>query len=120
METLSVLLNVAQYAGWIIPAFYITWGWYLSIMHLKTARNQGKLTKTAKVIAYPWLVIGLLVDVLFNLVVGTLVFAELPREFLFTTRVSRLNDDGGWRGKLSRWFCSELLDPFDPAGKHCR
>lgn len=120
MDWLSPILSSVQYAGWTIPAFYITWGWYLSIMHLKTARDHGKLTKAAKVIAYPWLAVGLLVDALFNIVVGSIVFAERPREFLFTTRVSRLNDGSGWRGKLSRWFCKELLDPFDPAGKHCR
>lgn len=120
MSWLAAALDVLQYAGFIVPAFYITWGWYLSIMHLKTARNQGKLTTAAKWVAYPWLALGLLADVLFNVVVGTLIFAEPPREFLFTTRVSRLNDGAGWRGKVARWFCKELLDPFDPAGKHCR
>lgn len=98
---------------------WLTWGAYLSVMHLKAARDAGRLTPAAKVLGYPWLAVGLLLDVVFNVVVGSLLFAELPREFLFTTRVSRLNDRPGRRGDLARWFCSQLLDPFD-AGGHCR
>lgn len=97
----------------------VTWGWYLSVMHLDSARRRGKLTPAAKVLGYPWLAVGLVVDALFNIVVGSLIFLEPPREFLFTARVSRLNDGEDWRGKLARWFCTQLLDPFDPDGKHC-
>lgn len=91
-----------------------------TVMHLKAARDAGRLTPAAKVLGYPWLVAGVLIDAAFNLVTGTLLFLELPRELLFTSRVSRLNDHAGWRGNLARWFCRELLDPFDPAGRHCR
>jgi hypothetical protein len=103
----------------IILAIPLTWGFYLSIMHLKSARDQGRLTVGARILGYPWLVVGLVVDVLFNLIVGSIMFLEPPRELLFTSRVSRLNDQRGWRGALARWVCKELLDPFDPAGRHC-
>lgn len=96
-----------------------TWGGYLSVMHLKAARRAGVLTPASKVLGYPWLIFFMLVDVLFNIVIGTVIFLELPRELLFTSRVSRLNDRGGWRGGLAKWFCRELLDPFDPSGRHC-
>ncbi len=98
----------------------ITWGWYLSVMHLASARNEGRLTPAAKVLGYPWLAAGLVVDTLFNLIVGSVIFLEPPRSLLFTSRVSRLNDRDDWRGRLAKWFCKELLDPFDPKGKHCR
>lgn len=101
----------------MLPAM---WTLYLAVMHLDTARRQGQLTTAAKVIGYPILAVGLALDVLFNALWGSLLFLEPPRELLFTARVSRLNDDTGWRGKLACWICLELLDPFDPSGKHCR
>lgn len=101
----------------LLPAM---WTFYLAVMHLDTARRRGTLTTAAKVIGYPLLAVGLALDVLFNALWGSLLFLEPPRELLFTARVSRLNDDTGWRGKLACWICLELLDPFDPSGKHCR
>lgn len=106
-------------AFFILLSIVLTWGLYLSVMHLKAARDAGRLTLGAKIFGYPWLALALVVDVLFNLVTGTLLFLELPRELLFTSRVSRWNDRPGWRGDLARWFCAQLLDPFD-AGGHCR
>lgn len=107
-------------AVYVLLSIVLTWGLYLSVMHLKAARDAGRLTLGAKLLGYPWLALALVVDVLFNLVTGTLLFLELPRELLFTSRVSRHLDRAGWRGDLARWFCRELLDPFDPSGGHCR
>lgn len=101
----------------MLPAM---WTLYLAVMHLDTARRQGQLTMAAKVAGYPVLLVALAVDVLFNATWGSLLFLEPPRELLFTHRISRLNDATGWRGRLACWFCLELLDPFDPRGKHCR
>lgn len=102
---------------------WITWAFYLSAMQLKTARDQGKLTPASKVFGYPFIYAFVVLDVLFNLTIGTLFFLELPKifdnEWYFTSRVSRLNKRQDWRGKLARFFCTQLLDPFDPAGKHC-
>jgi hypothetical protein len=98
----------------------VTWGFYLSVMHLKAARDAGMLTPAAKALGYPWLAVGLVVDAVFNAVIGTVLFVEPPREVLFTSRVSRHACGAGWRARLARWICSELLDPFDPAGRHCK
>lgn len=112
--SIAVVICVLVFSVWF------TWSLYLAVMHLKTARNSGKLTTAAKVMGYPWLVVGYVIDVLFNAVIGSVIFFELPRELLFTSRVSRLNDSDGWRGRLARWVCTQLLDPFDPDGKHCQ
>lgn len=88
----------------LLAATLVTWGVYLSIMQLKYARDKGTLTLGSKIFVYPWLVFWLALDIAFNLVIGTILFLEPPREVLFTSRVSRLNDD----------------PPFDPAGRHCR
>lgn len=112
-------MKILMYVGIILLAMWFTWGIYLTIMHLKTARDSGKLTPAAKIFAYPWAVLFLFMDVAFNLVVGTIIFLEPPREWLFTARVSRLNDGDDWRGKLATFLCTQLLDPFDPDGRHC-
>lgn len=98
----------------------LVWTFYLAVMHLDTARRQGTLTTAAKIAGYPVLLAGLAIDAAFNATWGSLIFLEPPRELLFTARVSRLNDDTGWRGRLACWICLELLDPFDPRGRHCR
>lgn len=98
----------------------MTWVFYLAIMNLK--RNRKKLSTQAYIFAYPALATGLLLDVLFNLVVGSILFLELPQytkgEWLFTGRVSRWNNYTNWRGKLAFWFCMYFLDPFEDGG-HC-
>lgn len=43
------------------------------------------------------LVLGLLADVLFNAIWGTLIFRELPKEWLFTDRLKR-----HWRGENAK------------------
>lgn len=114
------LAQIALCAAAFIVAVPVVWAWYLSVMHLKTAHDAGVLTPAAKALGYPWLAIGLAVDVAFNALYGSLMFLEPPRELLFTSRVSRLSARSDWRGRLARWICAELLDPFDPAGRHCR
>lgn len=114
------ILTISLYALGALFVIPFCWGYFLSVMHLKSARNAGKLTPASKVLGYPWLAVGYLVDVAFNAVVGTVIFLELPHELLFTARVSRLNDGDGRRAAIARWICRELLDPFDPAGHHCR
>lgn len=107
-------------AAVFVAAVPVVWAWYLSVMHLASARDAGRLTPAAKALGYPWLALGLAVDAVFNAVHGTVLFAELPREVLFTSRVTRLSARADWRGRLARWICTQLLDPFDPAGRHCR
>jgi hypothetical protein len=97
----------------------ITWVFYLAVMNLK--RNRDQLTPIAKGFAYPMLAIGLVADVLFNFLWGTILFLELPRELLMTARLKRhLNDHkNDWRDRNAHWFCRNFLNPFDPSGNHC-
>jgi len=96
-----------------------TWFWYLAVMHLK--HNKDKLNKVNKFFGYPWFIIAVVGDVLFNWVIGSIVFVEIPKEMLFTDRVSRHLTKPGkiWRRKLASFFCKNMLDPFDPSGDHC-
>lgn len=116
MGVRQVLIGAAVF----VAAVPVVWAWYLSVMHLATARAAGRLTPAAKALGYPWLALGLAVDAAFNAVHGTVMFMEPPRELLFTSRVTRLSARADWRGRMARWICTQLLDPFDPAGRHCR
>lgn len=104
-------------AAVIFIAMMVMWTQYLAVMHLK--ENRSKLTTIAKIWGYPILAIGLFSDFLFNQILGTLFFLELPRELLFTERCSRHLDEKNWRGATARWFCRNFLDPYDIGGKHC-
>lgn len=112
-----LFVQVAGLAFATYLAFAAMWLQYLAVMNLK--ENRSKLTVAAKLWAYPMLWIGLLSDALFNFVIGTAVYIELPREILFTSRCNRHLGDSGWRGTVARWFCRNFMDPFDPAGRHC-
>jgi len=59
-------------------------------VYLSTAQRLLKkdlLQLDMKLIAYIWLAIGYPSDILFNWIRGTWMLKELPREFLFTSRI---------------------------------
>lgn len=111
----------ATLIGFLI--LYATWFFYLAIMNLKRARDAGTLSKTALRLAYPGFVVGLLLDVLSNLVLCFLML-DIPRELLVTSRLKRYVNTRRsgrihrYRRFLAVWAADMLLDDFDPSGKH--
>lgn len=103
-----------------IYAFYILWIAYLAIMNLKKARDENTLTKFTYYFSFPLLFMGYLLDIIINFLVGTVVFVDLPREFTLSSRLSRYVDDQpkSWRADVAKVLAKNLLDPFDPDGKH--
>lgn len=99
--------------------FYTTWLFYLAVMNLKRARDNVGLTLPVRILGYPILFIGLLLDFLLNMTLCTILFLELPKETLVTGRLKRHIKSTGWRSKLAGWLCSNFLDTFDPSGCHC-
>jgi len=104
--------------------FYGTWIYYVAVMHLASLRDQYRTRGEKPPFLFRWFAwpaayLFLVVDVLFNAVYGTILFLEVPREWLFTDRVSRWNDSDDWRGDLARLICRQLLDPADPTRRHC-
>ena len=66
-----------------------------------------------RAIAYVWLVIGGIADVLFNAVWGSWIFRERPHEWTMTARVKRHVRGSGWRkAKALQW--AEMLNAVDP------
>ncbi len=113
----------------LIPLVYLglmygTWFAFLAVMALLSARNNGKLTKTASILAIPILIVGWLLDFSLNMV-STVPFLDLPQEWLLTIRCDRYlsiaNPSGlnRYRQRVARALCQNLLDPFQSGG-HCR
>jgi hypothetical protein len=99
---------------------YATWVFYTSVMCLRRARNEGRLTPVIRPIAYMTLFIGLVLDVFLNAIMS-LPLLELPRwfagEILLTSRLKRLVTGNGWRAKQAKFWCNNFLEPFDQG--HC-
>ena len=97
---------------------YALWIFYLAVMSLKRAKDSNLLTTTTKVVGYPVLFVGYLLDFFVNFTVMTVVLGELPKELTVTARLKRHNEESnGWRKAVAAW-AEPLLDPFDPSGDH--
>lgn len=98
--------------------FYGTWLFYVAFMHLK--KHQKELKGKIGILKWglaPFFMLALFMDVLFNFVLGTMIFIEPPRELLFTSRCSRHLKSTGWQLRNAHWICTYLLNPFDEG--HC-
>jgi hypothetical protein len=95
-----------------------TWKDYLAVLHLM--EHKQSLTGAAKFFGYQVAALGIARDFLVNMIIGTIFFLELPHELLFTHRCDRWLGSATWRGRLARFFCSQLLDPFGINGEHCK
>jgi len=133
---LSILLGplwalVAMLGGYLL--LNITWTYYLAVMKLADSLRADKLTPVGKANAYVLIALGGVPYVLFNWIVGTVLFLELPRirkvrigrwsvrvpEPQFTRRCQwHIRYGSGWRKELAEWCCHHLLDPFEEGG-HC-
>lgn len=105
----------------VVPLYlWLFWGVFVLVMGLYRAYLNKRLTPLTKVLAAPFLGVGAIMDVVCNMTVASLVFAEVPHEMLVTQRLKRhMMDTGGVRKTIALWVCSVLLDPFDPTGHHC-
>ena len=105
-----------------VATLYVLWLFYLAVMSLYRAHHARTLSLPAKLLGYPILAVGALLDSAVNIVIMSLVFFERPYEWLVTKRLARhIKHGGGWRKNLASWICSHLLNPFDPDQRgHCR
>jgi hypothetical protein len=110
--TVSVIVVV----GWA----YALLIFYLAYVAIWVAKSNGKLALVpapGRWVLMSILAVAVLLDVLFNWVVGSVGFMELPRECTFTARCARLRTATGYRGRLARWVCDGWLNPFQE--HHC-
>ena len=117
-------MTILETLGFYIGLIYATWLFFLAVMSLLSARNNGKLTKASEILAVPMLIVGWLLDFSLNMC-ATPVFFDLPHEWLLTIRCDRYlsiaNPTGlnKYQQKFARLLCQNLLDPFQSGG-HCR
>lgn len=116
METIKPL---AAYAGYSLLAFWALWIMFVCVMRLQMLRDAGQLTTGQKVLGYPVLLIGLVLDLALNTVACTVIFLELPQEYTVSARLWRHSTEGdGWRRSFALFVRSQLLDTADPRGFH--
>lgn len=110
-------MRVALY---LIAFLWLFWVLYVFTMGMYRAKLQGRLTKPALVLGYPFVVLAVVADMLCNVTLAALLFREWPRELLVTKRLQRyLAGPDGWRKDRARWICQSLLDPLDARDRHC-
>jgi hypothetical protein len=116
---MNITLPTALYAALIgLASLYLLWIFYLAVMNLKRAKEAGLLTKTAKVLGMPVLIVGYALDCFVNVTLMTIVLFEVPQETTVTARLKRHNrESSGWRKTVAVW-AEPLLDPYDPSGDH--
>lgn len=90
---------------------------YKGVMWLKTQRKTGELDWYEKLWGYPFVVVGFALDVLYNLIFATIKYKDLPREWLFTSRLIRYKaGELDWRRFEAEWICVHLNE-YDEG--HC-
>jgi hypothetical protein len=114
---------------------YALWPLYVFTMAMLRAKEANLTTLTAWVLAFPLMVVALILDVLLNFTVFAVLTWDFPQmrviwvqrnwwkytinaptlsgEWTFSQRLARLIRDTGWKGKLSNWIAASLLDPYD-------
>lgn len=109
------------YLGIAYLTFFGTAVMYVSVMHFKIIKDSGRfdaLHWTTKALGYKMLYLGLVADLLLNIVLSVPLL-ELPQwrsgELLTTGRIKRWywNTNGGWRHRFSVFFATQYLLPFD-------
>lgn len=108
-------------AAWTLLDWILyTYAFYLLFVLTMAAKAAWPvLSIVPKVLLAPPALLAVLMDVVFNLIPATVIFLDLPREWLFTLRLDRYEAEGaGWRYRLALWICRNLLNPFQQGG-HC-
>jgi hypothetical protein len=99
---------------------YAFWMAYIAVMGIYRAHLDKRLDGVVKWACGPMIVVGIAMDVVANIILASVIFLEWPRELLVTTRLTRhMAYSTDWRYDVAATVCTNLLDVFDPTGKHC-
>lgn len=91
---------------WALLWMYVL---YLGFFMYAAAKHSWRKLKIGhKVMVAPALLFFGLIDVAFNIVIGSMLFLELPRTLTFSQRCSSHFYDLGWRGKIAGAFSVPL------------
>lgn len=78
-----------------------------------------QLPIVAKIVLVIPALVGLFMDVFFNIFIATMIFGDLPKEWTFTKRLDRYELETGHpiENKVAIYIC-RCLNPFQ-VGNHC-
>lgn len=110
-----ILLSVALY---LLAFFYL----YILVMGVYRAYLAKRLNWFLIIILAPTVIFGVIFDVLANIFIASIVFRALPREWLVTTRLIKIQNNPRehiHNRALANYICNSMLDIFDPSGNHC-
>jgi len=110
-----------SYFVFLLLSPWLLWVFYAAVMRLKMVRDAGGLEGRPwiKAFGYTTLVVGLVLDFFVNVIAGTAVFRELPREWTLSGRLWRLSNGlPSWRQRWALAIRVALLDEIDPSGTH--
>lgn len=103
----------------VLAAIYALWICFVVVMAMARVRDAGTMGWPTYVLGTPVFIVGYALDVAINLTVCTVLFLDLPREWTVTARLKRMVlSRSGWRQAIAAWIAVNLLDQFDPSGKH--
>jgi hypothetical protein len=89
-------------------------------MGVYRAHLSKRLQPVALALLLPVVLLGIIVDVMSNLILAPVLFLDPPKEWLVTDRLIRYKQsDTGWRNTVANYICAHLLDVFDPNNNHC-
>lgn len=97
---------------------YLFFIMYVASMAMIRAHSERKLNGLLWVLCLPFVAISIVLDFINNVLVFSILFAELPREWLVTARLKRHAVQHTLRGKIARYIGDLLLHPFDHTGNH--
>lgn len=90
---------------------------FLAAANAKRINDTGGLTLFWKCICYPLAAVFMVYDVTFNIVLGSLMYLELPKltsgEWTFSARTRRHYTGYYWRMRLAEWWVGQI-DIFLP------
>lgn len=122
--TNETIIHVAFYA---FIFGLVTWVYYIYCAGL-IKKYGNDMPLWVKVVIWVFLICF---DAPLNLIIASIYWLELPKEYMFTARLNRWRryiDRGyhslSWRQKRrlrdAVFICEEMLDPYDPRGYHCK
>ncbi len=123
---LAVLLPVLTHPIALLYGTTCLFFWlYIAVMKLRDVRDSTGLTMVHKLLGYPALLIGYPLDVVYNHLIGTIVFVQLPKGLgdTLSARAKRANRSmpstalGRYRKKAGTWLLKQVA-PFDSTGWH--
>lgn len=118
-----IAVYVLAAAVLVVADLFWLWVAYLAITHLERLRKQVGLTPAMQRLGTVAYYLSLAWDIRCNFSTFSLLMLHVPLEATVTGHLSRIKNGGAywkWQERVARLVCTQLLDPGDPSGCHCR